>query len=79
MKFDPRLAPVRIAVLPLVKNNEKIVAKANEIFSEFAGKYNIEYDESGTVGKRYRRQDEIGTPLCVTVDFDTVGEGGRRI
>ena len=72
MRFNPKLAPVKVAVLPLVKNKEIITNKADEIYSLLKKKFNCEYDEGGTIGKRYRRQDEIGTPFCVTIDFDTV-------
>lgn len=72
MKFMPALAPVKIAVLPLVKNKEIITSKAREVFHTLKNHYTTEYDESGSIGKRYRRQDEIGTPFCVTIDFDTV-------
>jgi len=72
MKFVPALAPVKVAVLPLVKNKEIITGKAREVFNLLKKKYTTEYDEGGSIGKRYRRQDEIGTPYCVTIDFDTV-------
>ena len=72
MRFHPELAPVKIAILPLVKNKEIITSKALEIFKALKKHYRAEYDETGTIGKRYRRQDEIGTPYCVTIDFDTV-------
>ncbi len=69
MKFHPRLAPIKAAVLPLVKK-EPLLAIANDLVGELRKKWMIEYDESGTIGRRYRRQDEIGTPFCITVDFD---------
>ena len=72
LALDPKIAPVKLAVLPLVKKNEEIVGKAREIFENFRTKFAVEYDETGSVGKRYRKQDEIGTPYCVTVDFDTL-------
>ena len=68
MHFHPALAPIKVAVLPLSK---KLSEKATEIYQKLTKKFMCEYDESGSIGKRYRRQDEIGTPLCVTVDFDT--------
>ena len=68
MHFHPALAPVKVAVLPLSK---KLSEKATEIYQKLTKKFMCEYDEAGSIGKRYRRQDEIGTPLCVTVDFDT--------
>ncbi len=72
MRFHPDLAPIKVAILPLVKNKEIITAKAREVFEMVKKKYSTEYDEAGSIGKRYRRQDEIGTPYCVTIDFDTV-------
>lgn len=74
LKLDPRLAPVKVAVFPLLKNKDQIVAKAKEIFEKLADKFSVEYDDNSNIGKRYRRQDEIGTPYCVTVDFGTMGD-----
>ncbi|MBU1992807.1 MAG: glycine--tRNA ligase [Patescibacteria group bacterium] len=71
MKFDPKLAPVKVAVLPLMKK-DPLGPKAREIFDMLKDKYRCEYDDGGSIGKRYRRQDEIGTPYAVTVDFDTI-------
>lgn len=72
LRFTPKLAPIKAAVLPLVKNKEIITNKAEEIYHSLKNKFTTEYDESGSIGKRYRRQDEIGTPYCVTIDFDTI-------
>lgn len=72
MKFPHKLAPVKIAVFPLLKNKENLVVKAREIYDKLKMDYMCEFDDNGNVGKRYRRQDEIGTPFCVTVDFDTI-------
>lgn len=72
LRFVPKLAPIKVAILPLVKNKEIITKKAGEIYHSLKNKFTTEYDESGSIGKRYRRQDEIGTPYCVTIDFDTV-------
>lgn len=73
LKLAPHLAPVKVAVFPLLKNRPELVAKAREVFMNLKKKFgNVMYDESGTIGKRYRRQDEIGTPFCVTIDFDTL-------
>ncbi len=69
MKLHPALAPYKVAVLPLQKN--KLGDKAREVFRMLSPRMMADYDESGSIGKRYRRQDEIGTP-CVTVDFDTL-------
>ena len=71
LHLDPRLAPVTVAVLPLMKK-DGLAEKAQEIRAELKHEYVTDYDQSGTVGKRYRRQDEIGTPFCVTVDYDTI-------
>ena len=66
--FHPALAPVKIGVLPLSK---KLNESAEKVFAQLSKTYNCEYDDRGTIGKRYRRQDEIGTPFCVTYDFDS--------
>jgi glycyl-tRNA synthetase len=74
LKLSPKIAPVLIAVSPLLKNKPQLVDKAREVYSmlkkEFPGR--IMFDDNGNIGKRYRRQDEIGTPFCITIDFDTV-------
>ncbi len=72
LRFPFDLAPVKVAVFPLLKNKPELVAKAKEIFDQLKFSFVSEYDESGSIGKRYRRQDEIGTPWCITVDFDTL-------
>ena len=71
MHFHPAIAPVKAAILPLSK---KLSDKADEIYQELSKHFNVEYDDAGSIGKRYRRQDEIGTPYCITVDFETVGD-----
>jgi len=68
MHFHPALAPVKIGVLPLSK---KLAGPAEEIYQKLSKIYNCEYDDRGNIGKRYRRQDEIGTPFCITYDFDS--------
>ncbi len=73
MHLHPALAPVKAAVLPLTK---KLKEPAMEVYSMLAKKFNVEYDEAGQIGKRYRRQDEIGTPFCITYDFDTLEKDG---
>ncbi len=78
LKFHPALAPVKVAVFPLLRNKPALVEKAKEVYKALRGRWMVEYDDNGNVGKRYRRQDEIGTPFCVTVDFDTLGEGGAE-
>ncbi len=71
LHLHPALAPFKAAVLPLSK---KLGPKAQEIHDMLSKEFLVDYDEAGSIGKRYRRQDEIGTPLCVTVDFQTVGD-----
>lgn len=73
MKFDPKIAPVKVAFLPLMKK-DGLAGKATELYDQFKGRFVSEYDEGGAIGKRYRRQDEIGTPFCVTVDYETLDE-----
>ena len=73
LKLDPRLAPVKAAVLPLSKN-EDLSPKAKDLAAELRTLWNVDYDETQAIGRRYRRQDEIGTPFCVTVDFDTLDD-----
>ena len=72
MHFHPQIAPYKAAILPLQKN---LSEKAEEIYKNLAKKFNCAYDLSGSIGKRYRRQDEIGTPYCITIDFDTLENG----
>ena len=73
LKLDPRLAPVKVAVLPLSRN-ENLSPLAREVADELRGQWNIDFDDAGAIGRRYRRQDEIGTPFCVTVDFDSLDD-----
>jgi glycyl-tRNA synthetase len=70
LRLDKKLSPIQIAVFPLVKNKENITQKAKEIYELLKKDFNCQYDEIGTVGRRYRRQDEIGTPFAVTIDFE---------
>jgi len=72
LKFPKNIAPIKIAVFPLLKNKPQLVEKARSVFNELKKNYMCEFDDNGNVGKRYRRQDEIGTPYCVTIDFDTI-------
>jgi len=74
LRFHPRMAPIKCAVFPLLKNREELVAKAKEIVALLRPHMLVFYDEGGAIGRRYRRQDEIGTPFGVTVDFETLGE-----
>ena len=75
MRFHPAIAPFKVAVLPLSK---KLSEKAMEIKQELSKDWMVDFDETGSIGKRYRREDEIGTPFCVTVDFDTVGDAEKE-
>ncbi|MBQ7667624.1 MAG: hypothetical protein IJS46_06485 [Kiritimatiellae bacterium] len=74
LRFAPSIAPVKVAVLPLVKNKPELKAKAREVYKSLERRWKCFWDETGAIGRRYRRQDEIGTPFCVTVDFGTLGE-----
>jgi glycyl-tRNA synthetase len=74
MRFHPRVAPVKVGVFPLLKNNEQLVGKAREIVALLRPHMNVFYDETGAIGRRYRRQDEAGTPFGLTIDFETLGE-----
>ena len=72
LKLSPKLAPYKVAVFPLLANKPELVAKANEIFKDLSQTFYVAMDSRGNIGKRYLAQDEIGTPYCVTVDFDTL-------
>ena len=79
LRFHPRMAPIKCAVFPLLKNKEALVAKAREVVKLLRPHMHVFYDEGGAIGRRYRRQDEIGTPFGVTIDFDTLGEKGEEL
>lgn len=72
LRFAPCIAPYKVAVFPLLKNKEELVDKAREVYEKLCERWNCFYDQAGAIGRRYRRQDEIGTPLGVTIDFDTL-------
>ena len=72
------MAPVKVAILPLSKK-EHLQDKARELYADLLKTWAVEYDETQSIGKRYRRQDELGTPFCITVDFDTLGEGETNL
>ncbi len=76
LKLNKNIAPVRAAVFPLLKNKPELVKKALEVYKslKLSANYRLEYDDNGNIGKRYRRQDEIGTPYCITIDFDTLDD-----
>ena len=78
LKFPANLAPIKVAVFPLLKNKPQLVEKAREVFATLKKEFGaVVFDDNGNIGKRYRRQDEIGTPFCVTVDFDTIEKPAR--
>jgi len=72
LKLAPKLAPIKVAIFPLLKNKPELVAKARAVFDELKQTWRCEFDDNGNIGKRYRRQDEIGTPYCLTIDFDSL-------
>jgi len=72
LKLDKKVAPIKVAILPLIKKNPKLVEKAREIYRMLKPHFVCQYDEVGSIGRRYRRQDEIGTPYCITIDFETL-------
>ena len=76
LHLPPKLAPYKVAVFPLLKNKPELVSKAKEIYHDLQKHFNVAWDDRGNVGKRYYSQDEIGTPFCVTVDFDTIEKDG---
>jgi glycyl-tRNA synthetase len=79
MKFHPRIAPIKVAVFPLLKNKPALVEKAKAVRDLLRPHMSVFYDEAGAIGRRYRRQDEAGTPFGVTIDFDTLGEKGPEL
>jgi glycyl-tRNA synthetase len=80
LKFKPSIAPVKVAVFPLLKNKPELVEKAREIYKDIKKEIpTAMWDDNGNIGKRYRRQDEIGTPMCVTVDFDTLEDNSVTV
>ncbi|MEI7621775.1 MAG: glycine--tRNA ligase [Candidatus Moraniibacteriota bacterium] len=79
LKLDRRLAPIKVAIFPLMKNKPELVSKAKEIFETLKMDWMCEFDDNGNVGKRYRRQDEIGTPFCVTVDFESLEDASVTV
>src|SRR3989344_4549404 len=76
LRFAKNIAPVKVAVFPLLRNKQELVGKAREVYLMLKKNIRglVRWDDNGNIGKRYRRQDEIGTPYCITVDFDTLGE-----
>jgi glycyl-tRNA synthetase len=79
MRFHPRMAPIKVGVFPLLKNKPELVAKAREVHALLKPQMMTFYDEAGAIGRRYRRQDEAGTPFGLTIDFETLGERGDEL
>jgi glycyl-tRNA synthetase len=79
LKLNPKLAPFKIAVFPLLANKEELIKKAREIYSDLKKKFSVAWDDRGNIGKRYFAQDEIGTPWCVTVDFTSLEDSSVTI
>jgi glycyl-tRNA synthetase len=79
MRLHPRIAPIKVAVLPLLKNRPELVQKARQVCELLRPSMTVFYDDAGAIGRRYRRQDEAGTPFGVTIDFDTLGEKGPEL
>ena len=78
MKLDYRLAPIKVAVLPLSRNAD-LSPKARDLAAELRKNWNVDFDDAGAIGRRYRRQDEIGTPYCITIDFETLEDNAVTI
>jgi glycyl-tRNA synthetase len=79
LRFHPRVAPIKVGVFPLLKNKPDLVTKAREVYAMLKKHFNCFYDETASIGRRYARQDEIGTPFGVTIDFETLGEKGPEL
>jgi glycyl-tRNA synthetase len=80
LRLKPNLAPYRVAVSPLLKNKPELVDKAREVYTMLKKEFgNVMWDDNGNIGKRYRRQDEIGTPYCVVIDFDTLEDNSVTV
>jgi glycyl-tRNA synthetase len=79
LKFNKKLAPIKAAVFPLLRNKPELVKVAKKIYDSLKPQFMVEFDDNGNIGKRYRRQDEIGTPYCITVDFDSLEKGDATV
>jgi len=79
LKISKKLAPVKVAIFPLLRNKPELVQKAKEVYDLLKPTFMCEFDDNGNIGKRYRRQDEIGTPICLTIDFDSLEKGDVTI
>lgn len=78
LRFTPQMAPIKVAILPLLKNKTELVEKAKEVKNLLQPFMNVAYDEAAAIGRRYRRQDEAGTPFCIAIDFQTIGEADEN-
>jgi glycyl-tRNA synthetase len=78
LRLDSRLAPVKVAVLPLSRHAD-LSPVARDVAAELRRNWNVDYDDAGAIGRRYRRQDEVGTPFCVTIDFETSDDGAATV
>jgi glycyl-tRNA synthetase len=74
LKINPNISAYKMAIFPLASNKSELVDKANNLFHQLSQKYSIDYDDSSNIGKKYRRQDEIGTPWCVVIDYQTLDD-----
>ena len=80
LRFHPRVAPIKVGIFPLVKNKPALVERAHEIYKTMQRRWNVIYDQSGAIGRRYRRIDEVGVPFGITIDFDTIeGDGSVTV
>ena len=80
LRFHPRVAPIKVGIFPLVKNKPALVERAREIYKKMQKRWNVIYDQSGAIGRRYRRIDEVGVPYGITIDFDTIeGDGSVTV
>jgi glycyl-tRNA synthetase len=79
LRFHPRVAPIKAGVFPLLRNKPALVDKAMTVRDLLRPWMNVFYDDAGAIGRRYRRQDEAGTPFGITIDFDTIGENGPEL
>jgi glycyl-tRNA synthetase len=79
LRFSPRVAPIKVGVFPLLRNKPELVSKALEVRDLLRAHMNVFFDDGGAIGRRYRRQDEAGTPFGVTIDFETLGERGPEL
>lgn len=79
LKFHPAIAPIKVSILPLMKNKPQLVDTARELYNKLSKRWNVAFDATGAIGRRYRRADEVGTPFCITIDFDTIEKEGKTV